>query len=79
MFISSREEMNDRLRGNLGEFATFWIGAEHEYRDLEMFTPANAFLPLSRISRSGLDLLWMHFGDSEANGLCSSARGEADV
>ncbi len=66
-FITSQQEMTEGIRGNLGEFTCFWIGQSHDYESYELFTPANAFQPLARNSRTGLDLLWMVFAEDEAD------------
>ncbi len=62
-FISASAEMNDRIKGNLGEFLCFRLGVEDDFQDLQLLPPPNAFQPLSRISRAGLDLVWVHFAD----------------
>jgi hypothetical protein len=62
-FIGPDGIPTNQQRGNLGEFITFWVGVEEAHTRLQVFKPANAFQPLSTISRPGVDLLWIHFAE----------------
>jgi hypothetical protein len=66
-FIAVPSELTNMLRGNLSEFISFRIGIEHDYRNLQPLTPANAFQPLSRVSRAGIDLMWLYFAEDAEN------------
>ena len=67
LFVSSATDVTNQIRGNLGEFITFWIGIENDHSPpVRPFKPANAFQPLGRQSRAGLDLLWVFFGHDQA-------------
>ena len=48
---------------NLGEFIAYQVGKNYAFVNGEIAHSANATEPLSRISRSRLDVVWMYFGD----------------
>jgi hypothetical protein len=57
-------ELNERLKGNLGEFITFFIGKAVHYRECRV-QAANALAPLSNIAKPELDLLWLYLPEGE--------------
>jgi hypothetical protein len=54
--------ISTRIQGNLGESVTFKIGRSHDFAGCRAFA-VNALDPLQDISRSGLDMSWVHFAD----------------
>jgi hypothetical protein len=67
-FLNSPDELTNPIIGNLGEYISFTIGRVFDYESYYPF-PANALNPLSRISRSELDIVWCHFGEFESDDL----------
>lgn len=51
-------------KGNLGEFIAFCVGKSNDFSSFTPF-PANAFNPLSPISKSEIDIVWTFFGQEE--------------
>jgi hypothetical protein len=67
-FLPTGTTLTNAIVGNLGEFIAFSVGAERIYADLRPF-PANAFDPLSSISRPSIDIVWIRFGDTASEDL----------
>jgi hypothetical protein len=61
-------DFDDKVKGNLGETICLCVGIWNEYKDCLPFT-ANAFAPLSRISKPDIDIVWIHFGSTESDDL----------
>lgn len=51
--------LTNPIKGNLGEAIAAGVARTHRYPSLRMF-PANAFHPLGKISKSELDIVWLH-------------------
>ena len=64
IFLQETEAFTYAIKGNLGEFIAYQIGRNYTFVNGEIAHSANASAPLSRISRSGLDVVWMYFGVS---------------
>lgn len=62
IFLPETEPLTNAIKGNLGEFIGYQIGKNYAFVNGEIAHSANASAPLSRISRSGLDVVWMYFG-----------------
>lgn len=62
IFLPETEPFTNTIKGNLGEFVGYQIGRNYAFVHGEIAHSANASAPLSRISRSGLDVVWMYFG-----------------
>ena len=63
VFLAKGESFTNAIKGNLGEFIAYQIGKHYAFVNDEIAHSANATEPLSRISRSRLDVVWMYFGD----------------
>lgn len=68
-FIGSAAEMSEPRKGNLAEFITAWVGQIEAFVGFHLCQPANAHQPLNAVSRQGLDLLWLQFGESPGQDL----------
>ena len=64
-FLDASTKMSNRIKGNLGEFVAYRIGATYVFSNLANAYGANTWAPLSDISRPDLDIVWLHFGDAE--------------
>jgi hypothetical protein len=65
VFLPSGTELTQIQIGNLGEFMAFFVGREcGGSSNFEHPFCANALNPLSGISISGIDCVWVHFGDT---------------
>jgi hypothetical protein len=51
------------IKGNLGEFIGFCLGKWNTLSQFQVFA-ANAFTPLSAISKPEIDIVWLYFGDT---------------
>ena len=58
-WLPDSEPLNERLKGNLGEFITFFVGKGSRYEQCRV-TAANALAPVSNIAKPDIDLLWLH-------------------
>ena len=58
-FQDQTTPLSNPVRGNLGEFIAYQIGRRHVFPFKVMAHTANAWAPLSEISGSGLDILWI--------------------
>ena len=63
LFLAEGESFTNAIKGNLGEFIAYQIGNNYVFTNGEIAHSANATEPLSAISRSRLDVVWMYFGD----------------
>ena len=66
-FLKPTDAMSNAIKGNLGEFITYQIGNSYAFTNVEIAHAANAWDPLSRISRPDVDIVWLYFGSSEAD------------
>ncbi len=65
-FLNPRASLSNPIKGNLREFITYEIGRRYEFSDDAIAHTANAWDPISHISRPDIDIVWLYFGDSEA-------------
>jgi hypothetical protein len=63
VFLAETVSINDRQRGNLGEFIAFYIGNYCAGFEGYQAFAANALKPLDNISRPDLDLVWALFDE----------------
>ena len=63
VFLGGNEPFTNAVKGNLGEFIAYQVGKNYAFVNGEIAHSANATEPLSPISRSRLDVVWMYFGD----------------
>lgn len=63
-FLDHSVSISNRIKGNLGEFIAYRIGRSYVFTNGEIASTANASEPLSDISKPGIDIVWMHFGDA---------------
>ena len=63
-FLQPQPALSNGVKGNLGEFIAYSIGKSYVFRNAIAHT-ANAWNPLSEISRPGIDIVWLHFGETE--------------
>jgi hypothetical protein len=61
-FPTAWSPQDTRTQGNLGETIAFCVGTFSSHAQARCF-PANATHPFSGISRNGIDLLWIGFGE----------------
>lgn len=59
-FLPDVTKFSNKVVGNLGEFLAFILGID-VFPEHKRF-PANALNPLNTISKSDLDIIWIHFG-----------------
>ena len=64
-FLEATSAVSNRVKGNLGEFVAYGIGATYVFTNVADAFGANTWAPLSDISRPDLDIVWLHFGDTE--------------
>ncbi len=64
-FLGATSTLSNRIKGNLGEFVAYEIGATYVFTNVADAYGANTPTPLSDISRPDLDIVWLHFGDTE--------------
>ena len=67
VFLAEGESFTNAIKGNLGEFIAYQVGKNYAFVNGEIAHSANATEPLSRISRSRLDVVWMYFGDNASD------------
>ena len=60
-FLTVSEALSESIKGNLGESISFFVGRSFDFRRHLPF-PANAFSPLSAISRPDIDIVWVFLG-----------------
>ena len=66
-FLRDTVSLSNRVKGNLGEFIAYRIGKSYVFTNVTIAHSANAWDPLSDISRPDLDIVWLHFGSSEVD------------
>ena len=66
-FNDNDHPVSNRVKGNIGEFIAYKVGANYVFTNGEIAATANAWNPLSDISQPGLDILWLYFGPTTAN------------
>ena len=66
-FLKGKASLSNRVKGNLGEFIAYSIGKSYVFTNLANAYGANTWAPLSDISRPDLDIVWLHFGSTEAD------------
>ena len=66
-FLKPSESPSNATKGNLGEFIAYQIGRSYVFTNITIAHAANAWDPLSNISRPDIDIVWLHFGDTEAD------------
>ena len=66
VFLSPAVSLPVTTKGNLGEFVAYKIGAIYYFADHVRADTANAFQPLAFESRTGVDIVWLHFGSSDS-------------
>ncbi len=66
-FLKSSESLTNAAKGNLGEFIAYRIGEGFVFTNATIAHTANAWDPLSQISRPDVDIVWLHFGDTETD------------
>ena len=62
-FLGIDETPSNSIRGNLGEFIAYHIGRNHVLPQRMEAHAANAWDPLSSISRPDIDIVWAYFGE----------------
>ena len=65
--LNSSESLSNAAKGNLGEFIAYQIGSNYVFTNVTIAHAANAWDPLSQISRPDIDIVWLHFGDTETD------------
>lgn len=66
-FLGPQDPLLNSVKGNLGEFIAYGLGRHYSFPDLKYVHAANAWDPLSKISRPDLDIVWLYFGDTEVD------------
>ncbi len=66
-FLSSSDSLSNPLKGNIGEFIAYKLGDEFIFTNTEIADAANAWNPLSKISRPDIDIVWLYFGETESD------------
>ena len=64
-FLGSSEPLLNATKGNLGEFIAYQLGRNYIFTNGEIAHTANAWGPLAQNSRPDIDIVWLHFGDTE--------------
>ena len=65
-FLPSASPVSSRVKGNLGEFIAYRVGESFVFSNVAIAHAANAWDPLSDISRPEVDIVWLYFGSTEA-------------
>ena len=66
-FLQAPTPLSNRVKGNLGEFVAYKVGETYAFVNGVLAFDANAWAPLSEISRPDLDIVWLYFGPSPAD------------
>ena len=66
-FLEEKGALSNRVKGNLGEFIAYCIGKGHVFTNVTIAHAANAWDPLSEMSRPDVDIVWLYFGNTEAD------------
>ena len=64
-FLQPSQPLPNAVKGNLGEFVAYKIGESFVFTNIAIAHAANAWDPLSHISRPDIDIVWLHFGITE--------------
>ena len=64
--LNPLNSLNNKTKGNLGEFITYKIGENYFFTNV-LCDPANAHSPLALESKTGVDIVWLHFGNTETD------------
>ena len=65
--LSAHQPLSNPIKGNLGEFIAYSLGKHYVFSHVNYVDTANAWDPLSNISRPGVDIIWLYFGDDETS------------
>ena len=66
-FLKSTQSLSPAVQGNLGEFTAYAIGNTYVFTNGEIAYGANTPDPLSPKSQDGVDIVWLYFGNNEAD------------
>ena len=66
-FLQTPTPLSNRVKGNSGEFIAHKVGDTYAFANGVLAFAANAWDPLSEISRPDLDIVWLYFGPSPAD------------
>ena len=66
-FLKPTGSLPNAVKGNLGEFIAYRIGEDYVFTNVTIAHAANAWDPLSQISRPDVDIVWLYFGSAEAD------------
>lgn len=66
-FLKPTDPVSNIVKGNLGEFIAYRIGEGYVFTNVTIAHAANAWDPLSQISRPDVDIVWLYFGNTEAD------------
>lgn len=66
-FLMPSDYVSNIVKGNLGEFIAYRIGESYVFANVKIAHAANAWDPLSQISRPDVDIVWLYFGNSETD------------
>ncbi len=66
-FLQAQNPLSNRVKGNLGEFIAYKIGEAYAFTNAPIAFAANAWAPLSEISRPDIDIVWLYFGPLPAD------------
>lgn len=66
-FLPLGASLSNRMKGNLGEFVAYRIGTEYVFTNVALVDTANAWTPLSDISRPDIDIVWLYFGQTDVD------------
>ena len=66
-FLESSESLSNATKGNLGEFIAYRLGQSYVFTNVTIAHAANAWDPLSQISRPGIDIVWLYFGETDSD------------
>lgn len=62
-FLGDPAHFSTQIQGNLGEAIALCVGLWHDYKKSFFAFTANAHDPIQPISRPGVDIIWLFFGD----------------
>ena len=66
-FLREHQSLSNRVKGNLGEFVAYKIGKNYFFSNDDLPWTANADHPLRDISKSGIDIMWLHRGSGQSD------------
>ena len=64
-FIQVGGTLPNPVKGNLGEFIAYCIGTNYVFTSGEIVSGANTPDPLGSISKSDVDIVWLHIGQNQ--------------